>query len=295
MRRALISNLKTRLKGNVNTIILYSTASGTAEKYAKRLHEILSGLKLGVTMFNLVEWDAVESEFSRSKERKLMLLVTSTYGNGAVPKSGELFESYLKQKSDKTLELIEYSIFGVGDKRYEIFCGAVNVYDSLLQKKDAKPIAGTIVRSSVGHYEDDFISWLEKIAPTVIEYTKADKGKFMDKLEEYRITKSAYTIFIGEDRNIKDIDEFRSPNDSTFCAGIKSITNEGVYEKDKEVWCIKLSLPQGDLGMWFPGDNINIYPKNMLTPRLEAFCKDLGIQSLYSTLVIKTLKGNILP
>ena len=66
----------------------------------------------------------------------ILLLLTSTHGDGDFPKAAEECVNYLHSK-DLLFDHIDYSVFGLGDKRFEFFCNAAIKFDILLKESGA--------------------------------------------------------------------------------------------------------------------------------------------------------------
>jgi sulfite reductase alpha subunit-like flavoprotein len=85
----------------VKATIIYSTETGKSEKFAKQLGKLLHfSFFIKVECMEDYDFDGIENE-------SLLLIVTSTFGNGEAPENGKASLFY-------TLEFLQlYTIFGL--------------------------------------------------------------------------------------------------------------------------------------------------------------------------------------
>ncbi len=73
-------------------------------------------------------------------QRKLFLIVSSTYGTGDVPDNGQVFYRALVE-ARPDLSDVKYGIIGLGDMTYsETFCGGSARLDAIFSELGAKRI-----------------------------------------------------------------------------------------------------------------------------------------------------------
>jgi sulfite reductase alpha subunit-like flavoprotein len=80
-----------------------------------------------------------------------LLLLTSTHGDGDIPQGGQKCGNYLKESSTY-LGHVRYSLFGLGDERFDNFCGAAKKFEGLLNDRGASNILQAIHKSTEGNY-----------------------------------------------------------------------------------------------------------------------------------------------
>lgn len=78
------------LAKRIKATILFATETGRSEEYAKRLEQIFS-YAFNVTIMCMDSYDTFQLE-----HEALLLIVTSTFGNGDPPENGESFARQLQ-------------------------------------------------------------------------------------------------------------------------------------------------------------------------------------------------------
>lgn len=79
--------------------VLYATETGKSENFAKILGNLLSGA------FDVKVLCMADYEFSKLHQENLLMVVTSTFGNGEAPMNGEV-----KSCLDLLLPLLSFSL-----------------------------------------------------------------------------------------------------------------------------------------------------------------------------------------
>lgn len=100
----------------MNTLtILFGTESGNAEMVAEDVAAALAdnGIEARVTGMEDYDVDELGNE-------KLVVLITSTYGEGELPESAAPFYEALT-KSEPDLSGLRFAAFGLGDSTYETY------------------------------------------------------------------------------------------------------------------------------------------------------------------------------
>ncbi len=120
--------------------ILFATMTGTAELVAEELMDHLSGQSVDCSMDPMDTFDV-----SRLKNLEIILICTSTTGEGEVPDNGLEFHRYLRDEQPD-LRHIRFGVCGLGDSSYSatfnaggaqfeaalISCGAVKIGERML-------------------------------------------------------------------------------------------------------------------------------------------------------------------
>ncbi len=141
--------------------VLFGTESGNAQGLAGRAGEALE--KAGVAN-RVVDMLDFEPESLASIE--VLMVITSTYGNGDPPSNAEALHAFLMKKAP-ALPSLSFCVFGLGDTTYDRFAQCGKDFDAKLGGLGAKRLlerADTDV-----DYEDNFEAWLEKAVPLVAE------------------------------------------------------------------------------------------------------------------------------
>ena len=138
-------------------LILYASETGTAEGFARKAARQLQQYRPKV--MTLDEYDR-----NKLQEEKLLLVVTSTFGNGEMPGNGQQFLQWLQQQPVGSLEGLNYSVLGIGSTVYEHFCAAGIALNKALAKAGANCIVPLHKGDEIKGQADTFKQWLGLVA-----------------------------------------------------------------------------------------------------------------------------------
>jgi len=116
-------------------LFLYGSQTGTAEALAGRLAK--EAKKHGFAARPVSMED--HAKIDLSKETRLAI-VTSTYGDGDMPDSAQVWWDLLKSESAPRLEHCEFSVLALGDTNYVKFCQAGKDFDERLEQLGARRV-----------------------------------------------------------------------------------------------------------------------------------------------------------
>ncbi|MBN4004697.1 nitric oxide synthase oxygenase [Nostoc sp. LPT] len=138
-------------------LILYASETGTAEGLARKAARQLQRYRPKVMSLDEYNVDTLTSE-------KLLLVVTSTFGNGEMPGNGKRFLKSLKQQPVGSLNTLNYSVLGIGSTVYEHFCAAGIAVDKVLARLGANCIVLLHKGDEIKGQADTFKEWLGLIS-----------------------------------------------------------------------------------------------------------------------------------
>ncbi|MCC5659767.1 nitric oxide synthase oxygenase [Nostoc sp. XA010] len=138
-------------------LILYASETGTAEGFARKAARQLQQFRPQVMALDEMSIDTLASE-------KLLLIVTSTFGNGEMPSNGKQFLQRLKQQPAGSLNGLKYSILGIGSTVYEQFCAAGIAVDKALTKAGANCVLPLHKGDEIKGQANTFKQWLGLIS-----------------------------------------------------------------------------------------------------------------------------------
>lgn len=138
-------------------LILYASETGTAEGFARKASRQLQQFHPKVVALDEYPIDSLASE-------KLLLIITSTFGNGEMPSNGKRFLQSLKQQPAGSLDGLNYSVLGIGSTVYEKFCAAGIAIDKALAKTGANCAVPLHKGDEVKGQADTFKQWLSLIS-----------------------------------------------------------------------------------------------------------------------------------
>lgn len=138
-------------------LILYASETGTAEGFARKAARQLQQFRPKVMALDEYSIDTLASE-------KLLLIVTSTFGNGEMPSNGKQFLQRLKQQPAGSLSGLNYSVLGIGSTVYEHFCAAGIAVDKALAKTGANCVVPLHKGDEIKGQAETFKQWLGLIS-----------------------------------------------------------------------------------------------------------------------------------
>ena len=138
-------------------LILYASETGTAEGFARKAARQLQRFRPKVMTLDEYPVETLANE-------KLLLIVTSTFGNGEMPSNGKRFLQWLKQQPAGSLSGLNYSVLGIGSTVYEQFCSAGVSVDKALAKAGANRAAPLHKGDEIKGQADTFKQWLGLIS-----------------------------------------------------------------------------------------------------------------------------------
>uniref|UniRef100_A0A8D0FIX3 nitric-oxide synthase (NADPH) n=1 Tax=Strix occidentalis caurina TaxID=311401 RepID=A0A8D0FIX3_STROC len=197
-KRAIAVKFSAKLMGQamakrVKATILYATETGKSQVYAKTLCEIFKHA-FDAKVMSMDEYDIVHLE-----HETMVLVVTSTFGNGDPPENGEhaarweplahlspllildaaaVHRSYKvrfnsvssysdarKSSSDATAvpPLRRFSVFGLGSRAYPHFCAFARAVDTLLEELGGERILRMGEGDELCGQEESFRTWAKKV------------------------------------------------------------------------------------------------------------------------------------
>ena len=145
--------------------ILFGSETGTAEEYAFDIETALqtNGFKCSVSDMDDYEKSELESEH-------LVVIVTSTYGNGEAPYNAEELHSWLESE-EIDLSSTSFAVCALGDSGYPNFAQAGKDFDKFLEEKGAERI---LVRTELDAVFDEPVEpFIEKLLDWLSENGQA--------------------------------------------------------------------------------------------------------------------------
>lgn len=146
----------------MNILIIYATNSGSTFEVANHLSQKLSEKSHTVEVKNITE-----ANHDDLGNYEVVLLGSPSWeyeGNEGYPQAD--FVSFMNNHpQEKVFPQTKFAIFGLGDKNYELFCGAVDHLEQYVQKLQGQIISEPL---KIDAYYNDMVagqsaveSWLE--------------------------------------------------------------------------------------------------------------------------------------
>ncbi|MEJ4045367.1 NADPH-dependent assimilatory sulfite reductase flavoprotein subunit [Erwinia sp. SLM-02] len=112
--------------------ILSASQTGNARRLSEQLRDDLIAAKLNVNLVN-----AGDYKFKQIAQEKLLVVVTSTQGEGEPPEEGVALHKFLMSKKAPKMDASAFAVFGLGDTSYEFFSQAGKDFDNRLAELGA--------------------------------------------------------------------------------------------------------------------------------------------------------------
>src|SRR5690606_32163355 len=119
----------------VTLTILYASETGNAAELARRIEARAQGLGLKASASDLAAYKT-----RGLKDEKLILLVSSTHGEGDAPEPAAGFFEFINGRKAPKLDGVRFAVLGLGDSTYEFFCEAAKVLDRRFEELGATRI-----------------------------------------------------------------------------------------------------------------------------------------------------------
>ena len=149
------------------TITLISASqTGNARRLAEQLRDDLFGVQLQVNLVN-----AADYKFKQIAAEKIVVVVTSTQGEGEAPEEAVAFHKYLHSKKAPALPGVRFAVFGLGDSSYEFFCQAAKDFDQQLSSLGAERLlprvdADVDYAQAAEQWRSEVVASLKAFVPT---------------------------------------------------------------------------------------------------------------------------------
>lgn len=144
--------------------IISASQTGNARKVAEQLQQTLLNQQ-----FNTTLTAAADYKPKNLINEQILLLITSTQGEGEPPEEAISLHKYLFGKKAPKLEQLSFAVLGLGDSSYPQFCGAAQQFDNQLALLGGKRLI------EYGQCDLDFQAaanaWIEQLIPNLPKTT----------------------------------------------------------------------------------------------------------------------------
>lgn len=217
--------------------LLSASQTGNARRVAEALRDDLQAAQLNVKLVN-----AGDYKFKQIASEKLLIVVTSTQGEGEPPEEAVALHKFLLSKKAPKLEGTAFAVFGLGDTSYEFFCQSGKDFDSRLAELGGERLLDRVdsdveYQGAAAEWRTRVVEVLKTRAPAATPAQLATSGAVND------IHTSPYTK--------------EAPLTATLSVNQK-ITGR---DSEKDVRHVEIDL--GDSGLRYqPGDALGVWYQN---------------------------------
>ncbi len=240
----------------VKPTIVYGTETGNSKKLASQLQALLKKNKIQSKVV-----DAFQYPVEKLDKEEFLIVIMSTQGEGDPPQNAIKFFDNLSNSS-LNLSKTRFTVLGLGDSSYPLFCKAGEVVDEQLDRL-------------CGH--------------RAIPFQKADTD-YVQTAESWfnEILKNLQSVGIQPSAQKKTADTPTVTGKKTYTGIVshKVILND--RESNKETYHIEITADQSLV--YEPGDAIGFYPKND-EEEIKKIAAFFTANESISTLVDKNVRG----
>lgn len=146
--------------------LISASQTGNARRLAEQLRDDLLGAQLKVNLVN-----AADFKFKQIAAEKIVLVVTSTQGEGEAPEEAVALHKYLHSKKAPALPEVRFAVFGLGDSSYEFFCQAAKDFDQQFSALGAERLlprvdADVDYTQAAEQWRSEVVTRLKALVPT---------------------------------------------------------------------------------------------------------------------------------
>ena len=219
--------------------VISASQTGNARRVAEQLRDDLLAAQLNVQLVN-----AGDYKFKQIAQEKLLVVVSSTQGEGEPPEEAVALHKYLFSKKAPALKETAFAVFGLGDSSYEFFCQSGKDFDNRLAELGAERLLDRV--DTDVEYQPAAAEWRARI----VEVLKSRAPK--ETPGQACATAAGVTDEVHTSPYSKE-----APLTATLAVNQK-ITGR---ESEKDVRHIEIDL--GDAGLRYqPGDALGVWYQN---------------------------------
>ncbi|WP_434639073.1 NADPH-dependent assimilatory sulfite reductase flavoprotein subunit [Klebsiella sp. I138] len=217
--------------------LISASQTGNARRVAEALRDDLLAAQLNVKLVN-----AGDYKFKQIASEKLLVIVTSTQGEGESPEEAVALHKFLFSKKAPALTGTAFAVFGLGDTSYEFFCQSGKDFDSRLAELGGERLLDRVdadveYQPAAAEWRARLVDVLKARAPAAAPVQAAVSGAVND------IHSSPYTK--------------EAPLTATLAVNQK-ITGR---DSEKDVRHIEIDLADSGL-RYQPGDALGVWYQN---------------------------------
>ncbi|KAM6460457.1 nitric oxide synthase, inducible isoform 2-T4 [Liasis olivaceus] len=251
MRRVMAARIK--------VTVLYATETGKSETLARKLGDMFN------CAFNTKVTCMVDYNLRDLEKETLLLVVTSTFGNGDAPSNGKTLQNALlsmKQLSNK----FRYAVFGLGSSMYPEFCAFARTVHQKLAQLGASPVSPMGEGDELNGQEEAFRAWAILTFQMACEIFDI-RGKHRIQLPKEYTCKETWNpkdfriVYDSQPLELeKALGDIHGKNIVPLT--LKCRQNLQSSQSSRVTMLIKLSCGINQETNYLPGDHLGIFPGN---------------------------------
>ena len=218
--------------------LISASQTGNARRVAEALRDDLLAARLNVTLVN-----AGDYKFKQIAQEKLLIVVTSTQGEGEPPEEAVALHKFLFSKKAPKLDNTAFAVFGLGDSSYEFFCQSGKDFDSKLAELGAERLLDRV--DTDVEFQPAAQAWRERIVEVLKSRAPAATGA---------VPQTASGA-------VNDVTSTPYTKEAPLTASLA--VNQKITGRDSEKDVRHLEIDLGDSGLRYqPGDALGVWYQN---------------------------------
>ncbi|XP_033126796.1 nitric oxide synthase, brain-like [Anneissia japonica] len=253
----------------IKVTILYATETGKSEYFADRLCEVFR------YAFNPKIMCMDEYDFTDLENEALLLLVTSTFGNGNPPSNGESFYNILEElmldeyRSLMNISMPKFAVFGLGSKAYVNFCAFAKDIDRMLINLGGERIFKVGEGDELSGQDVSFNTWARDVfKKSLEEFCLEDDENYKDAVKMLTTEGQQWNSDDWQSIGTNDIEPEITNGLSAIhrksinMCKIISVENLQSEKSGRSTILVKMSTKGSNEMDYEPGDHVTIFPAN---------------------------------
>jgi len=245
-------------------VVFYGSQTGTGEEFAGRLAKEGIRYQLKGMVADPEECDMEELLQLKTIPKSLAVFCLATYGEGDPTDNAMEFYDWIQ--GDVDLSGLNYAVFGLGNKTYEHYNKVAIYVDKRLEELGATRVFELGLGDDDANIEDDFITWKERLWPTVCDYFGIESTGEDVLIRQYRLLEQPDVapdrIYTGEVARLHSLENQRPPFDAKNPFLATLIVNHELHKAgDRSCMHIEFDI-DGSKMRYEAGDHIALYPTN---------------------------------
>ncbi len=216
--------------------IISASQTGNARRVANELSQDIERLGIAVTHLPAGEYKA-----KKLSQEEILILVTSTQGEGEPPEEALSLYKYLFAAKAPKLTHLQFAVFGLGDASYPKFCQAAKDFDQRFAELDAQRLLVRVDADT--DFQTVSTSWRQAV---------------IDKLSQLQLSNTQSPT---ENSTSIAVNSSLYHRDNPFIAAVNVNQKITSRDSDRDIRHIELDLSDSDLH-YQPGDAVGVWYQN---------------------------------
>ncbi|XP_019773235.2 nitric oxide synthase, salivary gland isoform X4 [Dendroctonus ponderosae] len=278
------------LSRRIKATVLYATETGKSEGYAKKLGEILGHA------FNAQVYCMADYDISSIEHEALILVVTSTFGNGDPPENGEEFANnlYTLKISENGVmngdpERLRFAVFALGSSAYPNFCAFGKYVDNLLGELGGERLLKLASGDEMCGQEQAFMKWAPQVFKLACDaFCLDDDEAFLEatfSLQSESLTHQ--NVRLVEAKN-DDTAEALSKCHNKKVVSTPLLKRKNLLNNQSPKATLLLQL--NNTLIYKPGDHVGVFPMNRKELVDVILSRVKGVADVDQSMELQTLK-----